>query len=65
MTESSLLQAWRDLPTDAQEALVTANFAANPLFADFYLLNLYFQEEICKFKCGFHFEQFKKKVFWS
>jgi hypothetical protein len=32
MTESSLLQAWRDLPIDAPEAVVSANFAAPPLF---------------------------------
>jgi len=32
MTQSSLLQAWRDLPINAQEPLVTANFAAPQLF---------------------------------
>ena len=49
MTESSLLQAWRDLPTDAQEALVTANFAANPLFAD---LGFNSKERLPSFQTG-------------
>ncbi len=32
MPQSSLLQAWRDLPIDAQEPIVTGNFAAPQLF---------------------------------
>lgn len=32
MSESSLLRAWLDLPTDAQEAIVSTNFATFQLF---------------------------------
>ena len=32
MSESSLLRAWKDLPIDAQESIVSTNFAASQLF---------------------------------